>query len=223
MVFYIFFPIKRNKNSPVFISVSQSCPTLCYLRTVACQAPLSMEFSRQDYHLMQRANSLEKTLRLGKIEGKRRRGWQRRRWLDGITDSMNMSPGDGSEGQGSLVCCSSRSPKVGTQISKWTTTTKTVLTKNSGHLPTQTAPQGPGKKQHWLDLDWGHLGGLGTPDLLHKWFSTQEIMPIFSAKHSWQLSDKVYATHCSLFTSKKATGTGTPWEYENYEQNYMRI
>ena len=42
-------------------------------------------------HLMQRVNSLEKTLMLGKIEGKRRRGWQRMRWLDNITDSMDMS------------------------------------------------------------------------------------------------------------------------------------
>ena len=42
-------------------------------------------------HLMQRANSLEKTLMLGKIEGRRRRGHQRVRWLDGITDSMDMS------------------------------------------------------------------------------------------------------------------------------------
>ena len=42
-------------------------------------------------HLMQIANSLEKTLTLGKIEGKRRRGWQRMRWLDGTTDSMDMS------------------------------------------------------------------------------------------------------------------------------------
>ena len=42
-------------------------------------------------HLMQRANSLEKTLMLGKIEGRRRRGQQRMRWLDGITDSMDMS------------------------------------------------------------------------------------------------------------------------------------
>ena len=40
---------------------------------------------------MQRANSLEKTLMLGKIEGRRRRGQQRMRWLDGITDSMDMS------------------------------------------------------------------------------------------------------------------------------------
>ena len=42
-------------------------------------------------HLIQRANSLEKTLMLGKIEGKRKRGWQRMRWLDSITDSMDMS------------------------------------------------------------------------------------------------------------------------------------
>ena len=42
-------------------------------------------------HLMGRANSLEKTLMLGKIEGRRRRGQQRMRWLDGITDSMDMS------------------------------------------------------------------------------------------------------------------------------------
>ena len=42
-------------------------------------------------HLMQRADSFEKTLLLGKIEGRRRRGRQRMRWLDGITDSMDMS------------------------------------------------------------------------------------------------------------------------------------
>ena len=56
-------------------------------------------------HLMQRADSLEKTLMLGKIEGRRRRGRQRMRWLDGINHSMDefeQTPGD-SEGQGSLA------------------------------------------------------------------------------------------------------------------------
>ena len=44
-------------------------------------------------HLMQRADSLEKTMMLGKIQGRRRRGQQRMRWLDGITDSMDMGLG----------------------------------------------------------------------------------------------------------------------------------
>ena len=51
---------------------------------------LKLKFQYFD-HLMQRTDRLEKTLMLGKIEGRRRRGRQRMRWLDGITDSMDMS------------------------------------------------------------------------------------------------------------------------------------
>ena len=51
-----------------------------------------LKLKRQYFaHLMQRTDSLGKTLMLGKIEGRRRRGRQRMRWLDGITDSVNMS------------------------------------------------------------------------------------------------------------------------------------
>ena len=70
-----------------------SRPTQSILKEISPEYSLEGLMLKLKYfgHLMRRANSLEKTLMLGKIEGRRRRGRQRMRWLDGITDSMNMS------------------------------------------------------------------------------------------------------------------------------------
>ena len=88
-------------------------------------------------HLMRRVDSLEKTLMLGGFGGRRRRGRQRMRWLDSITDSMDVSewtPGDG-DGQGGLACCDSWGRKASdtTEWLNWTelTENKTVKTEKT--------------------------------------------------------------------------------------------
>ena len=84
-------------------------------------------------HLIWRTDSFEKTLMLGQIEGRRRRGWQRMKWLDGITDSVDMglrkTPEDG-EGQGNLACYIVHGvSKSRAQLSDWTTGGLLVVTK----------------------------------------------------------------------------------------------
>ena len=72
----------RRSNKPILIEISPGCSL----------EGLMLKLKLQYFgHLMLRVDSLEKTLMLGKIEGRRRRVWQRMRWLDGITDSMDMS------------------------------------------------------------------------------------------------------------------------------------
>ena len=72
----------RRSNQSILKEISPECSLEGLMLKVKLQY-----FS----HMMQRADSLEKTLMLGKIEGRRRRGRQRMRWLDGITDSMDMN------------------------------------------------------------------------------------------------------------------------------------
>ena len=69
-------------NQSILKEISPGCPL----------EGLTLKLKLQYFgHLMRRADSLEKTLLLGKIEGRRRRGWQRMRWLDGIADTMDTS------------------------------------------------------------------------------------------------------------------------------------
>ena len=92
-------------------------------------------------HLMRRADSLEKTLMLGGIGGKRRRGRQRMRWLDGITDSMDVfewTPGVG-DGQGSLACYDSWGRKE-SDTTEWL---------------------------NWIELNWMETDLRGKPEILH--------------------------------------------------------
>ena len=75
--------------SPTSVSLQPTCLS-CLLNPEYSLEGLKLKLKLQYFgHLMQRASSLEKTLLLGKIEGRRRRGQQRMSWLDGITDSMN--------------------------------------------------------------------------------------------------------------------------------------
>ena len=83
-------------------------------------------FFKINYFMMQRADSLEKALMLGKIEGKRRRGWQKMKWLNSITDSMDMNLSELQEivkDKGTLCAAVPGVAKSQTRLSNGTTAT----------------------------------------------------------------------------------------------------
>ena len=91
----------RKSNQSTLKEISRGCSL------VGLMLKLKLQYLG---HLMRRADSFEKTLMLGKIEGRRRRGWQRIRWLYGITPELTPGVGDG---QGGLACCGSWGCRVG--------------------------------------------------------------------------------------------------------------
>jgi len=107
-------------------------------------------------HLMWRTDSLEKTLMRGKSEGRRRRGWQRMRWLDGITDSMDMSL---SKLQELVMDREARYAAVHgveescTRLSDWTE---------------QTHSRIPARRIPWTEESWG-LQSMGSQRVRHNW------------------------------------------------------
>ena len=166
-------------------------------------------------HLMWRADSLEKTLMLGEIGGRRWRGRPRMRWLDGITNSMDMSkwtPGDG-DGQGGLACCNSwgRMQRV---RHDWATdlnwTELPFLISNSLNLPfcTQGRPRKL-KEAYFLQTRNGeqgkllHPGPRGLAPFLWGYFTFQFVICVILVQ-CWQKISKMSviwynATFESLF------------------------
>ena len=92
-------------------------------------------------HLMWRTDSLEKTLMLGNIEGGRRRGWQRMRWLDSITNSVDMSFSKLQEGEGREAWCAAVHGVAESDTTEWLNWTEAPL-RHQGILASLSLPAG---------------------------------------------------------------------------------
>ena len=135
--------IARRSNQSILKEISPGCSL------VGLMLKLKLEYFG---HLMQRAHSFEKTLMLGKIEGRRRRGWQRMRWVDGITYSMDMDLGELRElgmDREAWLCCSSWGRKE-LDMTEWLNWTKLnyQLKRNDAKSP-QWPNNCPDKKEIW--------------------------------------------------------------------------
>ena len=109
----------RRSNQSILKEISSGCSL------EGMMLKLKLQYSG---HLMRRVDSLEKTLMLVGIGGRKKRGWQRIRWLDGITDLMNMSLSElrVGDGQGGLVCCDSWGRKESDMTEQLNWTVKSI-------------------------------------------------------------------------------------------------